>query len=472
MTRQTRASSKPYGEEDTAVIKAIKRWKIRNQLLAAIVLGGILGFSVFGFLWFQEPNVWRFCQRFPVLSWDSGALFQALKEKAKETVVPDAEGSQEDAEDAFAAVKDFLDLRDEYTSIYLYNTETGLYIAGAYASMMDEILERGIFDIGYRVTGGSGEMYFSQVMQFKNCAAEVVVFSYHRSKIAYPYFLISAVLGILVFLAVVLHFISRKMRSITRLKDAILRMAEGDLQQVVPSCGEDEIGILAHELDQLRITLDENIQQEAQSRRANQDLITVMSHDLRTPLTILNGYLEILKLGRNDPKMQEEYLERCLRKTADIKEMTDKMFEYALVFEDREQIHPARLDVNTVRSFLEEHCDFIRLAGFDVRFCSTASMGTVMADAAILKRVFTNLFSNILKYGDKKQAVTVQYSIERDMLRIVFFNAIRQDQAGVESNRIGLRSVEKMVTMHHGSFYVLEEDGTFMVKVMLPLYTG
>ena len=60
-----------------------------------------------------------------------------------------------------------------------------------------------------------------------------------------------------------------------------------------------------------------------------------MSHDLRTPLTILNGYLEILKLGRNDPKMQEEYLERCLRKTADIKEMTDKMFEYALVFEDR-----------------------------------------------------------------------------------------------------------------------------------------
>ena len=152
--------------------------------------------------------------------------------------------------------------------------------------------------------------------------------------------------------------------------------------------------------------------------------------------------------------------------------MTDKMFEYALVFEDREQIHPARLDVNTVRSFLEEHCDFIRLAGFDVRFCSTASMGTVMADAAILKRVFTNLFSNILKYGDKKQAVTVQYSIERDMLRIVFFNAIRQDQAGVESNRIGLRSVEKMVTMHHGSFYVLEEDGTFMVKVMLPLYTG
>ena len=75
-------------------------------------------------------------------------------------------------------------------------------------------------------------------------------------------------------------------------------------------------------------------------------------------------------------------------------------------------------------------------------------------------------------FWQESASMAVQYSIERDMLRIVFFNAIRQDQAGVESNRIGLRSVEKMVTMHHGSFYVLEEDGTFMVKVMLPLYTG
>ena len=61
-----------------------------------------------------------------------------------------------------------------------------------------------------------------------------------------------------------------------------------------------------------------------------------MSHDLRTPLTILNGYLEVLRLNRN-PEMHEEYLKRCLQKTSDIREMTDRMFEYALVFEEGEE---------------------------------------------------------------------------------------------------------------------------------------
>ena len=76
-------------------------------------------------------------------------------------------------------------------------------------------------------------------------------------------------------------------------------MSGGDLHQPIRPMGNDELGILARELDQMRSTLYTNIQQETESRRANQDLITAMSHDLRTPLTILHGYLDILALGRN-----------------------------------------------------------------------------------------------------------------------------------------------------------------------------
>ena len=61
-----------------------------------------------------------------------------------------------------------------------------------------------------------------------------------------------------------------------------------------------------------------------------------MSHDLRTPLTVLNGYLEVLKLKKGDPEKQEEYIDRCLKKTGDIRALTDRMFEYALVYEDTE----------------------------------------------------------------------------------------------------------------------------------------
>ena len=125
------------------------------------------------------------------------------------------------------------------------------------------------------------------------------------------------------------------MKQVSQIETSILQMASGDLTTPTPKYGGDEIGILSSELDKLRITLNDTLRQEQESRQANQDLITAMSHDLRTPLTILNGYLEVLKLGKM-PDMQDEYLDRCLQKTKDIKELTDRMFEYALVFEEIE----------------------------------------------------------------------------------------------------------------------------------------
>ena len=95
---------------------------------------------------------------------------------------------------------------------------------------------------------------------------------------------------------------------VASLKDEILRMAAGNLRDSVPEMGQDEIGIIAEELDNLRTALQDTLVREKESRRANQDLITAMSHDLRTPLTILNGYLEVLRLNRN-PEMHEEYLQ-------------------------------------------------------------------------------------------------------------------------------------------------------------------
>ena len=89
------------------------------------------------------------------------------------------------------------------------------------------------------------------------------------------------------------------MNLVAELKDEILRMAAGNLRDSVPNMGQDEIGIIAEELDNLRAALQDTLVREKESRRANQDLITAMSHDLRTPLTILNGYLEVLRLNRN-----------------------------------------------------------------------------------------------------------------------------------------------------------------------------
>lgn len=166
--------------------------------------------------------------------------------------------------------------------------------------------------------------------------------------LVYPYLIFTLLLSLGLFLGTNIFFINRKVKDVLSVKDEILQMSAGDLTHPVPHCGEDEIGVLAEELDHLRITLKEQIQREKESRQANQDLITAMSHDLRTPLTILNGYLEVMRLEQTPQIDKLEYMERCIQKANDIKEITDKMFEYALVYEEFEEVH---METNRNESF-------------------------------------------------------------------------------------------------------------------------
>ena len=261
----------------------------------------------------------------------------------------------------------------------------------------------------------------------------------------------------------------KKVQDIGILKDHILQMSGGDLNQPIASMGNDELGVLARELDQMRSTLYTNIQQEVESRRANQDLITAMSHDLRTPLTILHGYLDILALGRN-PEQQSEYVRRCLQKTEDIQQLTDRMFEYSLVYEPPQSPLLVPIPLKNVQHMLSEHLDFLRLAGFQTSETIAPLYRQIEGDETSLKRLFQNLFSNVLKYGDKSEPVTLQISQKNDIFQIILSNAVKKDLTGIESNRIGLKSAEKIAKMHHGTLTFTQKDKTlFLVEVTFPL---
>ena len=248
------------------------------------------------------------------------------------------------------------------------------------------------------------------------------------------------------------------------LKDEILTMSSGDLSHAVPDFGENEIGILASELNLLRESLSDNIQKEQESRKANQDLITALSHDLRTPLTVLHGYLEVLKLKRN-PKSQEEYLDRCLKKTEDIKELTDRMFEYALVAEETETPDITWISTDFIQQCLSENCDYIRLAGFAYDLSQPETSGVLLSDKTMLKRIFNNLFSNILKYGDKRDNVIVTAELKKEMFYIIISNSVKSGRSSSDSNNIGMKNVRKMIELLDGQMDVKQEDETFVIRL-------
>lgn len=440
--------------------------KIRTKFSILLVISAVLSLLTFSFLWKNMGNVWKFMCRFPAISWDKQALIEKMEETAPYYDVPDSEKDIEGTK----AFKPFFDIKDEYTSLYIYEIGgKGLYRAGSYSEIMATSPFSGLMSLEYQLTSGEVEMHDEVPIEFHNGEYSVMIFSYHSVKIVSTYLIISVLLSLAVFLSINLVFINRKMKAVLSIKDEILLMASGELEHPVPGLGEDEIGILSRELDYMRITLKENIRQEEESRKANQDLITAMSHDLRTPLTILSGYLEVLRHKRIPMEMEDDYLDRCLQKTMDIKEMTDKMFEYALVYEETEDVNITKVSLAAIREILNENLDFLRLAGFQADITMEECAGAILGDETLLKRIFNNLFSNILKYGDKINPVKLSLQMEKKKVKISLFNTVKKDKEGIESNCIGLKSAEKMVELLEGEIYVLNETGVYSVQIILPM---
>lgn len=444
------------------MIRRFRNMKIRTQSAIVILCAIIAAFAFFELLWL---NKWKFCEAaedldlfYTQISDDS--FKETLAEEALNYNIPESENDEE----AVEALQPFLDLANEYTSIYIYGKEDSLYRAGKFASIMDTRSFLFFFNIGYQLTGGQGEYVMDFMLEFANGSAQVMIYNYERTLFIYPFLVVCFLLSVALFLVIVLFFLNRKMKQILTLKDEILTMSSGDLSHAVPDFGENEIGILASELNLLRESLSDNIQKEQESRKANQDLITALSHDLRTPLTVLHGYLEVLKLKRN-PKSQEEYLDRCLKKTEDIKELTDRMFEYALVAEETETPDITWISTDFIQQCLSENCDYIRLAGFAYDLSQPETSGVLLSDKTMLKRIFNNLFSNILKYGDKRDNVIVTAELKKEMFYIIISNSVKSGRSSSDSNNIGMKNVRKMIELLDGQMDVKQEDETFVIRL-------
>ncbi len=448
------------------MIRRFRNLKIRTQSAIVILCAFILAFALFELLWL---NKWSICETAEDLKLFHTQIYDKEFQDmlAKEALKYNIPESGDDAE-AVKALKPFFDAANEYTGIYVYGHDDGLFRAGRFASAMEDDSFVFFFNIGYRLTGGDGEFVQEFPLEFANGTADIMIYNYERTLFIYPFLFVCLFLAIALFLVIVLFFLNRKMRQILALKDEILTMSAGDLTHHIPDFGGNEIGILAGELNHLRESLSENIQKQQESHKANQDLITALSHDLRTPLTILNGYLEVLKLKRN-PKTQEEYLDRCLKKAEDIKELTDRMFEYALVAEENETPKTAWLSTDFIVQCLTENCDFIRLAGFKTTLKLPEATGVLQSDKTMLKRIFNNLFSNIIKYGDKKHTVMVSGQIQDMQFSVSVSNVSKGEASHIDSNNIGLKNVDRMVQMLEGRLSVQQEQERFQVELHFPL---
>lgn len=285
------------------------------------------------------------------------------------------------------------------------------------------------------------------------------------------------VTGGIIFLLLLLLMIHHKIRYINRLESELKILGGGNLEYPITIKGNDEITSLAEGITALKNGFLEEQQMKAEAEKANMELVTAMSHDLRTPLTSLIGYLELLNMHRYENEEQlQKYLEYCRKKAFQIKKVSDRLFEYFLVYGKEEK----ELQLQTIPS--EEMAeDLCNGQFFDWQDrggtidCQIGELpGAVQVDSEYMQRVMDNLLSNLKKYGDPAYPLQIQIDEHQDMLHILLKNHVLEQKNQIESTQIGLKTCRRIIENHGGTFAwrTDTQENTFTIEMELPLAKG
>ena len=278
--------------------------------------------------------------------------------------------------------------------------------------------------------------------------------------------------GAIVFILLLFALIHRKIRYVNQLEQDLKVLGGGNLEYPITIKGRDELTSLAAGIEALKNGILEEQQMKAEAEKANMELVTAMSHDLRTPLTSLIGYLELLNMHRyEDEEQLKKYLEYCRKKAFQMKKVSDRLFEYFLVYGREEK----GLQLQKIPSveLAEDLCNgqFFDWQdhGGTIR-CQIGNLeGFVQVDSEYMQRVMDNLISNLKKYGDPQFPLEIEAKEQLDMLHIQVTNHIRDRKDHPESTQIGLKTCRKIMENHGGSFTWKQEKDEFMITIMFPL---
>lgn len=268
------------------------------------------------------------------------------------------------------------------------------------------------------------------------------------------------------------YLVHKKLSYVKKLKWELDILSGGDLDYPVTVTGEDEMGELASGIDQMRCSILAHQHAEEQMRSANSQLVTAMSHDLRTPLTSLLAYLEMLNQGKYTSQAQmQHFIEKSLEQTLRIKSMADKLFEYFLVYSsewEEPEMEPVDGDA-LMRQFWGEYAFSLKGQGFTVQTDFGQLDGEINVNTDMLHRAFDNLYSNLLKYAAPEKPVEISFHREDKQAVVSISNAIRDLRSSRESTNIGLNTCQRIIQYHGGTFATQKKKGLFHVEIQLPL---
>lgn len=296
--------------------------------------------------------------------------------------------------------------------------------------------------------------------------------------------------GIATFSVTFLLLQRKSMNYITRLSSAIQNISEGDLNTVVEVIGDDEFSAMAANLNKMVADIRQLMDKEREAERTKNELITNVAHDLRTPLTSIIGYLELLSGPASlTSEMKKKYLDITYTKAKRLEKLIEDLFGFTKLNYGKVSMKVSKVDiVKLLSQLLEEFYPNFMDKNLAYELQSDVPAKTISADGNLLARLFDNLINNAIKYGAEGKRILVKihaeeaivtvsvtnygYVIPKDELPLLFDKFYRVEQSrstNTGGTGLGLAIAKNIVDMHGGTIGVTSDlNGTvFTVKLQV-----
>ncbi len=266
------------------------------------------------------------------------------------------------------------------------------------------------------------------------------------------------------------------------LEEATNQIKKGNLDFEVQCHSKDEIGQLCDAFEDMRLKLKDSIEVQLQYEKNRNELMSNISHDLKTPVTAIKGYVEGIMDGVADsPEKKERYIKTIYTKASDMDRLIDELLLYSKLDIKRLPFHFEKVNMVQFLGDLMEELQFdLEGKGIKLQLYEDKNIPLVLADREKLKRVIGNVIDNAVKYmnkedgrievhliksNGKKSDVLIEIKdngqgIPQEFLPFIFDRFYRVDPSrniNTGGSGLGLAIAKRIIEEHGGSIWATSE---------------
>lgn len=461
---------------------------IRFELMVVFAICFVASFLFYGF----ANNMLSRDKTITNLEYDYGEIQQRASDISYR-LSSEYEDNEITGLDDEEAIKNILNVySDDKSKIYLTDLD-GKILYKVNGDVQDRLDIYTILDRANTIQEDGAERVYLYPVNIKGDRAYLIYYKTPTPYISYDYYtdtnsFLALVLSVIVFISIFIIVTNKKMKYIEEIASGVRIISNGDLSYRVEEKGKDEIKNLAENINTMAAEIQSRIEAERRSEKTKSELITNVSHDLRTPLTSVMGYIGLIKDGKyEDEAMMKEYLNIAFNKSTQLKELIEDLFEYTKL--NNQGIALEKNKVNIVEflsQIIEEYIPVFEENQIEVVKKFVDEKSIVEIDAGKMVRVFENLFSNAIKYSFKPGEVIVSTyenngyvniviknrgeNIPKEKVDRLFDRFYRVDEArnsNTKGSGLGLAISKNIIELHNGKIWAecVENDVSFFIKL-------